>query len=65
MAVPYIKKNKAYNSKTLLLHLGYLNKDKRLNKYNLYQYEDELKLVNYDDILSLDISLRLVKDISL
>lgn len=49
-AVPFIENS--WNSKTLFIHLGYLNLLKREEKYKLYQKEDEIKKLDYDSILS-------------
>lgn len=49
--VPYRKDGKNCISKSLLLHLGYVDENKRVNKYNFYQIEDCCKILSYDDVL--------------
>lgn len=48
--IPY--RCREYISETLMLHLGYLNMNKRAIKYQFYEHEDSIKLLNYENILS-------------
>lgn len=64
LAVPYRKQGREYKSKTLLLHLGYIDADKRIKKYNFYQKEDEMKLLDYEDILHENMKLCNINDIT-
>lgn len=50
-SVPYRKEYKSWKSKSLLLHLGYIDNNRRMNKYNFYKKEDCSKVLNYDDII--------------
>ena len=52
-------------SKTLLLHMGYLNDNKRQLKFRFYQIEDREKIIDYDDILVSQFLLGNITDISL
>ena len=63
MATPY-RKNE-YKSRTLLFHLGYLDRTKRNIKFNFYQKEDEIKLLNYDYLIETDCMLKKIIDIYL
>lgn len=63
MATPY-RKNE-YKSKTLLFHLGYLGKVERNVKFEFYQKEDEMKLLDYNYIIEKDYILNNTKDIIL
>lgn len=62
-ALPYWEKNRSWISQTLLIHLGYLENEKRLAKYNFYQTEDREKLLNYSSILHEDCGLANIRDI--
>lgn len=63
MATPY-RKNE-YKSKTLLFHLGYLERAKRNVKFEFYQNEDKIKLLNYDYLMEKDCVLKKTIDICL
>lgn len=60
-AVPYVKN--VWNSRTLLLHAGYLHGENRKNKYLFYKKEDARNLLDYKDILKRDFSIDLVNKI--
>lgn len=60
--VPYMNRN--YISKTLLLHLGYLNMNKRMKKYLFYQQEDRTKILNYENILCKECKLSGISNIT-
>lgn len=64
-AVPYGKVGKNWISKSLLIHLGYMDDNTRLNKYRFYQIEDYNKILSYDVILSEWCQLSNVQDITL
>ena len=64
-AVPYKKECRNWIGKTLLIHLGYFDSNKRLSKYNLYQIEDHDKILDYSDILCSNGKLLNINDISL
>jgi glycosyltransferase involved in cell wall biosynthesis len=61
-SVPYFHNH--YISKTVLLHLGYLDKDKREQKYKFYDREDKEKLMDYSYILSEKIELQALSQIT-
>lgn len=63
-SVPYRKDKYSLISKTLLLHLGYLEENKRKEKYNFYQKEDRHQIISYEPILHKNIKLLNVCDIS-
>lgn len=50
--IPYADPKRCWSSKTLLVHLGYLDIKKRLDKYDFYQMEDKESILNYNTILS-------------
>lgn len=53
--IPY--KGRICSSKTLFLHVGYLYKMKRFEKYAFYSKEDSYKIMTYDCVLDLKICL--------
>jgi glycosyltransferase involved in cell wall biosynthesis len=55
-SVPYLLN--LHISQSLLLHLGYLNEDRRVVKYAFYMKEDNLNLFGYYDILKKDIHVK-------
>lgn len=63
-SVPYRKDKYSFISKTLLLHLGYLDENNRIEKYNFYQKEDRLQIISYEPILHKSIKLLNICDIS-
>ncbi len=63
--VPYRKESRSQISKSLLIHLGYLDNSKRLNKYNFYQQEDRSKILSYGDILCNECQLEHVQNITI
>lgn len=63
--VPYRKESRSWISKSLLIHLGYLDNSKRLNKYNFYQKEDRSKILSYGDILYNECQLEHVQNITM
>lgn len=62
LTVPYM--HNTYLSNTLILHLGYLDKDKREQKYNFYAHEDNEKFVDYSPILSEKVELKALSQIT-
>lgn len=63
--VPYMKEGKNWISKSLLVHLGYLDYNKRINKYNFYKVEDRDKILNYNGILNNEYKLSKIQNIAL
>lgn len=63
--LPYISRTHAFKSATVLLHLGYLDKSKRDQKYSFYKKEDTAEIMNYDYILYESYRLARVKDIEI
>lgn len=61
VAIPYT--NRLCCCKTLLLHLGYLNKETRMIKYNFYRNEDTEDIADYGDLLVNDYLLGSVENI--
>lgn len=62
LSVPYT--HDIHFSKTLLLHLGYLDKDKREQKYNFYKQEDKEQIADYSYILSENVELQALSRIT-
>lgn len=63
--IPYKKEGRNFISKSLLIHIGYIDKIKRLNKYDFYQQEDKDQILYYNNILCENCQLGYLKDISL
>lgn len=63
--IPYRKDGRTWKSKSLMLHLGYIDEIRRRNKYNFYQIEDKDKILEYDTILSDKCQLQSVENIAL
>ena len=61
-SVPY--KNNLHVCQTLLLHSGYLDKNKREQKYSFYVREDEEQIEYYSNILSKDVEVKPLTDIT-
>lgn len=65
-SIPYgEKKCNFFESKTLLIHLGYLTLKGRQYKYNFYQIEDYDGILSYDDILYDNCEIAYVQEICL
>lgn len=65
VTIPYRHLRRELKSKTLILHIGYMEKSKRSSKYRFYQIEDEMKIIDYDNILDKNVSLLNLSNIEL
>lgn len=63
--LPYCIEGRSWKSKSLLIHLGYIDNSKRLEKYNFYRMEDRDKILSYSSILHKKCQLLNIQDIKL
>lgn len=63
--VPALNRERSRISKTVLLHLGYLEQSQRHHKYSFYKKEDTNEIMDYEYILQSEYTLARVEDIEI